>query len=119
MTQAVNELVSRILAEGAMPLADVRPRFRSNRRAGAIGHQALYRWALKGLPCPDGSRVYLETIRIAGKLCTSWQAVERFIARQQDTSVPAAAPAPLPSRTSTRRERESEQAAGELAAAGI
>lgn len=72
----------------------------------------LYRWGQRGL-----SGVRLEAISVGGTVCTSREALQRFVERLcAARGLPDAQPAP---RTSRQRERAVEQAEKELEAAGI
>lgn len=83
------------------------------RRGKAVTSSCLTRWILNGVRTPDGGRVRLEAIRLAGRWVTTPQALERFLAAQQGR---APAPAQLVTgRASARRQRESERASEVLA----
>ena len=69
------------------------------------------RWWLDGVRGADGSRVYLEVIRIGRTPCTSEAALKRFFAKLAHTKA-------TPSHAPTRRQREREIAAAERELAG-
>ena len=72
------------------------------RRHGKTVHLAtLYRWHSRGL-----RGVRLETIRIGGRLCTSWEALQRFFERLSTGEVP---PPTKPSRAATAAEKKLER----------
>jgi Protein of unknown function (DUF1580) len=60
-----------------------------------------FRWAQRGLPRGDGTRIRLECIKRGKKWITTAAAVKRFFA-----ALPATAPAAPTTRTPGRRERE-------------
>src|SRR5262245_8761128 len=43
-----------------------------------VSFATVWRWALKGLPGPDGQRVRLEAQRLGGRWVSSWAALQRF-----------------------------------------
>lgn len=45
------------------------------------------RWAKTGCRAEDGTRVYLETIRVGGTLCTSVEALQHFFERLSEKPV--------------------------------
>ncbi len=74
----------------------------------------VLRWVLDGARGPDGGRVKLEGVRLAGKWISTAGALRRFILAQ----TPAGEPAPPP-RTPGQRRRASEHAARALEKIGI
>lgn len=57
------------------------------RRAGKKIHSStVIRWWKRGCKAEDGSRVYLEMIRVGGTLCTSVEALQRFFDRLSDST---------------------------------
>jgi uncharacterized protein DUF1580 len=97
-----------ILNESVLPLrdaADLIPRLRRGKR---VHFSTLWRWAT------GGSRgVKLETVRVGSTLCTSREAVARFV---EALSRPPGAPVV---RSVAARRRGNEAAARELDAAGL
>jgi hypothetical protein len=80
------------------------------RRNGRHPHVSqLYRWATTGLR----GGIRLETVKIGGSLCTTREAVLRFIARLTNPDTPVSAPTPA------RRQREVAAAEKQLEAAGL
>ena len=77
---------------------------------------ALYRWMLGGLEGGDGTRVYLETIKVGGTCCTSIEALQRFFDRLSQTGPPFE---PSLAGFSATRLRQIRAAERELDRAGI
>lgn len=72
----------------------------------------VYRWAVKGLPGPDGQRVRLEALRVGGRWVSSWPALQRFaLAITPDLDE---GPSKTP-RSASKRQKASERAARDLA----
>lgn len=81
-----------------------------HRRAGRPTHVAtLFRWAKRGV-----RGVRLETVRIGGCVCTSSEAITRFIERLSSGNASG-----QPQRTVAEARRSHIQAEKELALAGI
>lgn len=76
-----------------------------------------HRWATDGVLLPDGRRLKLEAVKLAGRLVTSRAAVFRFIERQNENH-PATLSQDVPPRSPSARTRASERAAAELARMG-
>ena len=68
-----------------------------------------YRWATKGVRTKDGRTIRLESITLSGRPVSSRPALLRFLAEQQDTTVPAASP-----RSPATRRHQSKVAGEEL-----
>jgi hypothetical protein len=84
-TSALTELIARLVAEGPVFCGEVAAQRRT--------HPAtVSRWMLRGIHGPSGGRVKLEHYRQAGKLVTSWPAVDRFFAALQAQNTDAAIP---------------------------
>jgi hypothetical protein len=75
-----------------------------------------WRWALKGLPAPDGQRVRLEALRVGGRWVSSWAALQRFAERTTPNLDGETAKAP---RSASKRQRASERAGKQLERLGI
>jgi len=76
----------------------------------------IFRWMTKGVLCPDGRRVRLESVRIGSRYWTTWAAVERFVAATSgSTGTELSPPAP---RSPTARQQASRRAERELADGG-
>jgi hypothetical protein len=113
MDGKVDALVERLLGEGPIGFAEVAERLGRLEGRGPVAPATIARWAARGVKVPDGRRVKLEVVRVAGRYATSWPAVVRFLAAQQPAD---AAPAP---RSPAQQRRSSERAADELAKSGI
>jgi hypothetical protein len=106
---AVAEGITRLIEEGLIYIAEVSAKLRTDRGT-------VCRHMLKGVIGPDGKqRVYLEHVRLGGKLATSWPAVTRFL--ESLNPGPADSPPPAP-RSATRRQRAAARADAECAAGG-
>jgi hypothetical protein len=110
------DVVTRLIEEGPIGLsqaAKVVGTFREGKptHPGTVG-----RWALKGVVLPDGRRLKLEGFRLNGRLCTTRQAIIRFIQAQNDT--PPADTLPIP-RSPAARNRAHADAAKQLDALGL
>jgi hypothetical protein len=82
-----------------------------------LSTQAVWRWAVKGIKLPDGRVVKLETLKLAGRYMTSIEALERFIAAQNE---PVTNPPVFDDiRSRSARERQSDRAAEFLTEKGI
>jgi hypothetical protein len=90
----------------------------SYRQGRPVNSSTLWRWARKGVRLPDGTRVYLEVVRLAGRWLTSVEALRRFVAAQTPATGAAMPPVETP-RTATNCRRRSERAAEELTRMGI
>ncbi len=78
------------------------------RRQGKRPHvSTIYRWATAGV-----AGVKLETIRVGGTLCTSFEALQRFFERLSGTDAVQTVP-------TRRRQQEIARAENELKEAGI
>jgi hypothetical protein len=80
-----------------------------------LNTSTLWRWCRQGVLLPDGRRVRLEALRVAGRWVTSEKALARFVAAQQAVSGPAEASVPP---TPAQRQRAAERAGAELEARG-
>ncbi len=69
----------------------------------------LFRWVTKGCRTLDGRTVRLEALRIGGRLFTSHEALDRFIAELNASTDPVPAP-----RSPSERRRASDRAAAQL-----
>jgi hypothetical protein len=100
-------LVQKIVDEGAMPL--------SKAVRGLATPNTGVRWHYLGITGPHGERVYLEAIRVGGKLHTSRQAVLRFLEKLQ----PQADGSDLATRSPSARRRSADAAGAELSKMGV
>jgi len=84
-----------------------------NARTGKPCHIAqAYRYTQIGARAVDGSRVRLETVKLPSGLCTSREAIERFVARLTDPDTEITAP-------SRSRKQAIKSAEAELVKAGF
>jgi hypothetical protein len=83
-----------------------------------IHFTTFYRLTKRGLKAPDGARKTLEHLRVGGRLITSVEAIERFVAATNGIDLGGESAAASPVRTK-RRQRELDRVDAELAAAGI
>jgi len=105
-----------IANESVFPLAET-PKHVPPRRGGKRLHQSTpFRWAKHGV-----RGVRLETIRIAGSLCTSVEALQRFFEALSATDEPALISAPQADalRSSATRRRADAVADRELQELGL
>ena len=72
-----------VTQERMIRLEDVRNHLPSNRRGKQLSKGVIFRWALHGV-----RGVMLETIRVGGARLTSIEALQRFVAAQNGSSVP-------------------------------
>jgi excisionase family DNA binding protein len=81
-----------------------------------VAFTTVYRWALRGIPGPDGRRVRLRAARVGASWRTSEEAIGEFVEATTPHFDADTAPSP---RTEKARRRASEAAAKRLAEAGI
>lgn len=100
------DLVSeRLVALTEVPKLAEMPRLRGGKRPHIA---TIYRWAQNGI-----RGVKLETVRLGGTVCTSVEAIQRFVERLSD---PTSTTRPSPTKA---RQRQVEAAERQLADAGI
>ena len=93
--------------ENLVPLREV-PALLLRRGAKRVHTSTVFRWARRGVNGPTGERVVLETIRYGAAVCTSTEALQRFV--EQLSRVPIEqAPTPVP-RTGRTRPRSAATA---------
>jgi hypothetical protein len=81
-----------------------------------VSFPTIWRWALKGLPAPDGQRVRLRASRLGARWITSTQALQEFT----DRLTPRLDDNPVSSTRSVgKRRAASERAAKALEQVGI
>jgi hypothetical protein len=117
MTAAHESSPTRVAVEiaggGGLSLSQAARRIPPARKGRPVHVSTLWRWATHGVLIPDGRRVRLEIIRLAGRLVTSEGALARFLAAQAPTEGVISPPAPGP------RGPTAEQAERELEMMGI
>jgi hypothetical protein len=110
-----DHLLAEIEAGEGEPLTRLARRVPSARQGRPVTLSCILRWVLRGVPLPDGGRVKLEAVRLAGKWISSPGALRRFIIAQTPDHD---ADRPAPPRPPGRRQQASGRARDELAAAG-
>jgi hypothetical protein len=85
-------------------------------RISKVHFSSAYRWVLRGVPGPSGTRVRLEAVRVGRAWVTSREALQRFSAALTPHLDDGSAPSP---RTATARRRATELASARLAEIGI
>ena len=90
----------------------------------AVNPSAPWRWMRRGVLARNGERVYLEGVRVGGKLFTSEPAMQRFFAAVAEADAehfrgdtPAVTARSKP--TESRRKAEVERAKDEMGDAGL
>ena len=100
------DLVSeRLVALTQVPKLSEIPKLRGGKRPHVA---TIYRWAQNGV-----RGVKLETVRLGGTVCTSVEAIQRFVKQLSD---PNATTSPSPTKA---RQRQVEAAERQLSQAGI
>lgn len=110
-----SDLVERLVGEGLLGMSAAARRLGEYRAGRPCHPSTVTRWATDGVVLADGRRVRLESLKLNGRLVTSWPALLRFISVQQPAGVD---PVPAP-RSPTRRRRGSDAAATQLDRIGI
>lgn len=77
-------LVARLTSEGLIGPSAVARRLGSSRGGRPVHPSTITRWMGAGHMLADGRVVRLEAIRVGGLLRTSWAAVLRYLAAQQE-----------------------------------
>jgi hypothetical protein len=109
-------VTAEVLAGFGLSMAQAARRVSLGRDDKPTSPSTIFRWSRDGVRLPDGSRLYLEAVRLGGRWLTSGPALERFIARQ--TPPPEAASAPTP-RTAQERDRAAQRAGRDLDQLGL
>ncbi len=112
----VLDIAAEVLAGSGLSLAQAARRFPSFRQNRPVHPSCVFRWIRQGVRLPDGRRVQLEAIRLAGRLLTSEQALARFLADQQD---PPSGHLLSPHTTPRRQRRAAERAQADLEKLGV
>ncbi len=107
---AENVVASEVASGEGIYLAAAAKLFPSHREGRAVSGSCVFRWCTDGIKLSDGRRVFLEHVRLAGRILTTRAAIKRFIEAQ----TPQAADAAPPVRTPTRRTRQHAHAAAVL-----
>lgn len=110
------QIMNEIMNGQGQPLARLARIIPPYRQGKSTTLSCLLRWTLHGVLSPDGSRVRLEAVRMAGRWISTPSAIGRFIQAQTPPTDPA--PQPVP-RSPAKRLRASERAAIELEKLGV
>jgi len=105
-----------ILREKWLGLHEIAKLVPSCRHSGHLTPNAIYRWATRGVRSASGQTIRLESVRVAGRILSSREALERFILAQ---STPTETQLSEPCRTPAARRSASERAADALQDLGI
>lgn len=108
------ELLSEIDRGEGEPLSQIARRVPRTRESKPVTLSCVLRWVLNGARGPDGDRVKLEAVRIAGRWISTPGALRRWILAQVEVVKP-----PTALRTSARRQQASERARRQLEKLGI
>lgn len=102
-------------SEQLIPLTEARkhPALRNPRTRKPAHASSVFRYALQGARATSGEKIRLETVKLPSGLCTSAQAIARFIKRLTDPD------ATVPASTPKSRQQQINRAEAELAAAGF
>lgn len=113
--ETTEEQTERLMSEGLIGLADA-SKILGEFNGGRGVHAATFtRWIKRGIQLSDGSRLKLEAIPVAGRLCTTRPAIVRFLSRQREPIEQN----DLISRSPTVRRKAAEVAARELEVVGV
>lgn len=104
-----------IFSEQVLPLPKAARRLPVLRGAKSPHPFTLSRWASKGRKSAGGNTVYLETCKVGGTVCTSVEALRRFIDRLNDVERCD----PPKSRSQEQMEQQAEQAKKRLMQKGL
>ena len=107
MAYTTKEVLNEIATGHGISLAQAAERLPPSREGRPVHKTCLWRWATEGSKASGGRTVHLEAARVGGRLVTTLQALERYMARLSGDVV---VDAPPPVRGPTRRERESATA---------
>jgi len=107
--------VSKLIKEGLIGLTQAAKIFGTFRLGKTTRSGTVARWALNGIRLPGGQILKLESLRLNGRLCTTEQAVYRFIQAQNNTPTTSSAVFPTPA----ERTRAAASAAKQLDDLGI
>ncbi len=107
----------RILDESRIDIEEAQRRLGTD--DNPIHFTTVYRLMSRGLKIPGGGRACLEHLRVGGRLITSVEAVERFVARINGLSPDAPEVVSASPARGKRREAELAAVDSRLRAAGI
>jgi hypothetical protein len=110
-----DDVVARLMDEGVIGMKQAAKLCGTFRQGKPTRSGTIARWAMRGIKLEDGRLLKLESFRLNGRLCTSKQAIIRFI-RAQNASTAAGAPETT---TPAERSRTAATAAKRLDELGI
>jgi hypothetical protein len=116
MAVSVSEHIDQLLSEQPIGMSQAARLLGTFRRGRACHPSTVVRWCKPGVRLPDGRRLRLEHVKVAGRLMTSRPALLRFLAAQQD---PSSCPEVKPPRTLSERRRALTVAETALDAIGV
>src|SRR5438552_885571 len=111
MTAALIDLV----AETPLSLAAAAHRLPPLRDGRPLSPATVSRWIIRGTLLPDGSRLRLAAVKVAGRWCTTVEALNRYLGDVTAASLPTSST--VTARTPAQARRASERANKALAAA--
>jgi len=111
------QLLDEVTAGEGLTLSRLAKHCPAARRNGRpVSLPTLLRWVLEGSPGPDGQRIKLEAVRMAGRWISSRAALQRWIAAQSPQTEGEPVPAP---RSPGKRQRSSDRAGKQLTEHGV
>jgi hypothetical protein len=113
----VKKLLTDLAAEIPLSLAAAAHRLLSLRQDRPVNPATVLRWVLKGTLLPDGTRLRLPAVKVAGRWCTTVEALEGYLADITAAALPVSTTAAP--RSPIQRKRASERANEALEAKGV
>jgi hypothetical protein len=111
-----SDVVTRLIEEGPIGMSAAAKLCGSFRQGKPTRAGTVARWCMRGTKLGDGRVLKLESFRLNDRLCTSKQALIRFIRAQNEPAMASELPA---IQTAAARSRQAQAAAAELDALGI
>src|SRR4051794_15170824 len=105
-----------LASEQVIPLSKVGDHCPCRRAGRRVHSSTALRWSRSGSVADDGTRAYLETIRVGGTTCTSVEALQRYFERLSAQPEGNAKQPPDDRRGSEAHRRRQERVEQELAA---
>lgn len=78
-----SSLVQKLMAEGLIGMSKASRLLGSFRKDRPCHPSTVTRWCTAGVVLDDGTKLKLECVRVANRLCTSEAAIVRFLEQQQ------------------------------------
>jgi hypothetical protein len=113
----LKKLLIDLAAEIPLSLAAAAHRLPSLREDRPVNPATVLRWVVKGTLLPDGSRLRLPAVKVAGRWCTTVEALNSYVTDITAAALPTSTMATP--RTPTQRRRSSERADEALEAKGV